>query len=195
MVGFNQYYGVMTAETHKMVPIGIIEGRQWAVDNGAYKNKYDPERFLNHLEILKPYRSRCLFATVPDKWGDSRATLQLWDEWAAGIKQAGWPVAYVAQDGSEDHPFPAGLDFIFIGGSDRWRESQGLLDVIGRARAINVKIHAGRINGTGKLTKYHRLGIYSADGTAPIYGPSIIKARFSPHLVWLNQQKGFLNDF
>jgi hypothetical protein len=65
-------FGVITTAAHRCVPIGIKEGRLWALDNECYRRPFDDERWLAHWHRLYPYSKRCLFVVVPDKPFDAR---------------------------------------------------------------------------------------------------------------------------
>lgn len=98
MEDMHENFGVMTVPGNKMIPLGIQEGRKFGVDSGAFKKKFNPEKFFEHLEKLQPYRENCLFIAVPDAFGDAWKTLELWNKWADSVREYG-PVALVAQDG------------------------------------------------------------------------------------------------
>lgn len=85
-------------------------GQVWAADNGRYSapEKYTDVAYLEWLEKRRPDADRCLFATAPDVVGDATATLALSAPMFARIREAGYLVALVAQDGLEYLEVPLG---------------------------------------------------------------------------------------
>jgi hypothetical protein len=141
-------------------------GQTWAADNGRYASPqdYTDEGYLAWLEKMPA--ETCLFATAPDVWGDGEATLAM--SWPVfhRIQSAGYRVALVAQDGIEDLPLPWDeFDALFIGGSDAWRYSDGLRDLVRRAKAYGKWVHMGRVNSLRRIAYAESIGCDSADGT------------------------------
>ena len=118
---------VIAAPNMRGIPVAIVRGAQWAGDLGcldgpSFVKRCDIEQSRVWLfETMARYRRQCLFVTMPDVVGDAVATL------AAFVRLRprflGWPLAYVAQDGSEDLSFPHGARAVFIGGSTEWKLS------------------------------------------------------------------------
>lgn len=141
----------------------VTEGRKWAADNDAFHGKFDAEVFENHLARLTPYREQCLFVVCPDVRLDAQATLQLFGVWSPVIRDAGFPVAYVAQDGSENLPLPD-ADWLFIGGGNPWRAAY-TAQMIQRAKAVGMRVHVGRVNSAVRLHDCAGMGADTCDGT------------------------------
>ncbi|MEJ5200336.1 MAG: hypothetical protein WHX53_15560 [Anaerolineae bacterium] len=120
----------------------------WAADNQAFTRGFDPGRFFPWLEMMRPYRARCLFVVCPDAPGDRVATRQLWERWSPCL--ADWPLAYVAQDGETD--IPRGAQTLFLGGKRmvpgrlEWKRSQQAADLIQLALRRGLHVHIGRVN-------------------------------------------------
>lgn len=179
-------FGILTSPGHKGIPIGIVEGMQWAADNQAFTQGFNPDVFFTWLETMLPYRETCLFVAVPDVVGDCLATLENFRKWRSYFD--GWRVAFVAQDGQEDLELPTSQDFtdwiydncedenydykqmelewllecadfdvIFVGGSTDWKLSQGAIDVIRLAQRINKHIHIGRVNNWKRYIHFAKL--------------------------------------
>jgi hypothetical protein len=141
----------------------IAEGRFWAGDNDAFK-KFDKRKFLKHLDRMQEHSDKCLFFAAPDVVGDSKLTLERFGGWADIIKQHGYKVAYVAQDGAELQGIPK-CDAVFIGGSTEWKISEGSVLVMQRAKIRGLWVHVGRVNSLKRcLWAYHH-GADSVDGT------------------------------
>lgn len=134
---------MLTTYQHNGIPRGIRAGRAWAADNCAYTG-FDAGRFFAWLPELVSYRATCLFVAVPDVVEDAAATLAQYGAYAPRL--AGWPLAYVAQDGSEHLPIPDGASALFVGGSTAWKESEAAASVIRRAQGMGLHIHIGRVN-------------------------------------------------
>jgi len=142
---------------------GVREGRRWAADNDAFHGRFDPSEFRAMLTKLAPYRAACLFVTAPDIRLDAQGTLDLFATWGPVLRDLGFPVAYVAQDGSEHLPLPD-ADALFIGGSDAWRDRHAA-GLIWRAKERAWWVHFGRVNSLARNVACARLGVDSADGT------------------------------
>ena len=140
----NRSFGILTSPAHSSAVAGIKQGMPWAADNECFTKEFNVTRFLDWLERMEPYRDTCLFVAVPDVVGDARATLERWMEMAWQVDA--WPVAFVAQDGQEDMPFPESFDVLFIGGTTKWKMGSGALECIRRGQALGTRIHIGRVN-------------------------------------------------
>lgn len=173
------HYGVMINPTRHPIRAGIREGRLFGLDNGCFGGEFDPARFFDVLSLLEPYRDQCLFVVCPDKVGDARRTLDLWEQWSARLQAAGWPVAFVAQDGQEDWDLPDGIDWLFIGGSTSWKMGPGARACIQAARERDIPVHVGRVNSKKRMAYFKSLGCTSADGTRAIHDRHGTRRRIS----------------
>lgn len=182
MAGMPETFGVMTSPAHGTIPLGIVEGRWFAVDNEAYTRPFDPDRFFGYLELLAPF-CRMLFVSCPDVVGDARATLELYKKWAYQIKRHHCPVAFVAQDGQECLEFPIAFDWLFIGGTTGWKMSDAADECIRRAKKLGKRVHVGRVNSIRRIRHFQIMEVDSVDGTFPIYEPDTAKRRLSKALV------------
>lgn len=145
----------------------------WAMDNGCFTNAYPgDDGYLALLDRLSPHRSRCLFVAVPDVLGNAKATLDRFPVMAKAIRERGWPVALVGQDGMEGWPIPWNdVDWVFIGGSTEWKLGPGARALIHRAKSHGKKVHVGRVNSHKRYKYFAGLGCDSADGTFLGFGP------------------------
>lgn len=143
----------------------------FAVDNGVYTGKFDPDRFMRYLKALKPHQSRCLFVAAPDVVEDYIATLEQYQEWYPQLRAEGWPVAYVAQDGSEVVPLPE-CQAVFIGGSTEWKMSDAPLEIIRQAQRLGLWTHVGRVNSQRRIRHFQLAGVSSVDGTSIVFSPN-----------------------
>lgn len=174
MVDMSPYFGVITMPKGG-TPRGIREGRKWALDNGAFTG-FNKEKFLKKLEDLKEYKDTCLFIVAPDVMQDPQKTFENFVKWKEILKD--WPVAYVAQDGQENYKYPE-FDWLFIGGSTKWKMGKGAIKCIEYAHSINKPVHVGRVNSKKRYEYFRKLACKSCDGTHPIYEPNTAKIRIA----------------
>lgn len=163
----------------------------WAMDNGAFTDSYPgDEAYLALLERLSPHRDRCLFVAVPDVVADAAATLSMFPPMAAKIRNLGWPVALVGQDGMESLAVPwESVDWLFIGGSTGWKMGSGAALLISQARAAGKRVHVGRVNSGRRFRHFAQLGCDSADGTFIAFGPD----KNAPQVrAWIADSQGML---
>jgi len=162
----------LCAPNMRGIPATVKNGRLWAADLGCLAGPQIVKRCNIDaarewlFEKMAQYRHQCLFVTVPDVVGDASATL------AAFVKLRprflGWPLAYVAQDGSESLPFPHGARAVFIGGSTAWKMSTAATDVIQRAVDAGKHVHIGRVNYRARYNHFRNMegsNEFTCDGT------------------------------
>jgi hypothetical protein len=141
--------------------------RFWAADNGCYRDRWEEDAWLRWLEPLP--RDACLFAVAPDVYPDAAATLERSMQFFPLLRELGFPVALVAQDGAEHLDLPwEDFDCLFIGGErghPEWKVSAGAEDVARRARAQGKWVHMGRVNSLHRMKRARDMGCHSADGT------------------------------
>lgn len=165
-------FGIITTPGKYGVPAGIKAGMAWAADNEAFQGKFDPDRFFEWLERMRPYRQTCLFVTCPDSVGDPVETRRLFDLYRPRFGD--WPVAFVAQDGQEnlDFPPPELWHTLFVGGSSGWKDSSRAVMCIQKAQALGKKIHIGRVNWRRRYDLFDQLPgseEFTCDGTRVRY--------------------------
>jgi hypothetical protein len=147
----------------------------WAADNGCFTN---PDRSLwQYLTFLTGFseqaRNNCLFATALDVVGDADATRRRSIPCLTPIRNLGYKVAYVAQDGSETDskliPWNQ-IDALFLGGTTDWKLGVGAKALAVEARRKNKWVHMGRVNSRRRYL-YASTFCDSADGTYIAFGP------------------------
>ena len=121
---------------------------------------------------MQSYRSSCLFVVAPDVVGQAQATLEKYQYWGPKLRRDGWPVAFVAQDGQENLPFPASFDALFIGGSTAWKMSEAALMCIKRAQMLGKWVHVGRVNSQLRIAHFQLASVNSVDGTSLCFAPT-----------------------
>jgi hypothetical protein len=141
-----------------------VEGWLWAADNDAFL-AWDEDRFVTMLDKITGIPG-CLFVVAPDVVGDAEATLERFHEWAYRIRETGQPVAFVAQDGIEDHPVPWGIvDALFIGGTTEFKMGSVAAAYAREAKQRGKWLHMGRVNTRRRIRYAKSLGCDSIDGT------------------------------
>jgi hypothetical protein len=147
-------------------------GQPWGADNGRYSSPqdYTDAGYLAWLATMP--RESCLFATAPDVVGNAAATLALSAPMYAPIREAGYLVALVAQDGLEGLPVPwDDFDALFIGGTTGWKLSDAAADIAQEAKRRGKWVHMGRVNSLRRLRYAESIGCDSADGTVLKHDP------------------------
>lgn len=140
----------------------------WAADNGCFSDAWDETEWWTWLQRLD--RS-ALFAVCPDVVGDWLATQQRWSTYARDMRQLGFRVAYVLQDGAPDFPFEA--DAVFVGGSTEYKLSDDAKALVANANACGKWTHMGRVNSERRVWTAWSWGCDSVDGTFLAFGPDI----------------------
>jgi hypothetical protein len=139
------------------------KGGTFAIDNGAF-SRFDAKAFFSLLEREKPNRDRCKFVVAPDVVGSARRTGELFHHFYP--KLHGWKIALACQDGQEDLPIDWNLiDAVFIGGTDKFKVSDGARQIVKAAQALGKWTHMGRVNSAERILLAEEWGIDSIDGT------------------------------
>jgi hypothetical protein len=139
------------------------ENGGFCIDNGAFA-KFSAVSFMSLLEREESRIKQCRFVAAPDVVGSARRTCEVFDKWYGQL--AGWPIAFVCQDGQESLPIPWDLiAAIFIGGSTEWKMGEHARHCIHAAKVIGKWVHVGRVNTHGRVEYFKNLGADSVDGT------------------------------
>lgn len=165
--------GVLTTP-YSLHPNYVKPFRHWAADNGCFTkgDAFSLPAYLAWLEKMKPLAGNCLFATAPDVVADAQRT---WDRSSPTfelIRERGFGVALVAQDGIEKMDIQWSLfDSFFIGGSTDWKLSSASADVCREAKRRGMWVHMGRVNSLRRLEIAEQFGCDSVDGNFLGFGP------------------------
>ena len=143
----------------------------WCGDNGSFTNVFEEDKFFCFLDRMLPYKEKCKFIACPDTLCDPVDTMKKWELYAERIKNLGYPVAFVCQDGQENLPFPSNYDALFIGGSTEWKLGGGALQCIREAKKNNKFVHVGRVNSLKRVKHFMLEGVDSVDGTHVCFEP------------------------
>lgn len=157
-------------------------GRYWAADCDILGGRFTWDGYYQWLTAMLPHQHTNLFAVCPDvvertpdgyARGDAKATRKQFDEYAWRIRDLAYPVAYVAQDGQEDLPWPDPSEWsvLFVGGSTTWKLGAGAAACIAHAKRLKKWVHVGRVNSAMRLSLFQQLHADSADGTTITRAP------------------------
>ena len=164
-------FGYMQNLYNGGVSEAIKLGYPWMLDNGAFSEKWIESKWIEALDIWKPYVSSCIAAVCPDVVGDHSATLVRFFQYAPVISQYGYRVAFVTQDGATTSTIPWGsFSVLFIGGTDKHKLYEAW-DLIEKAREMGLWIHVGRVNSFKRIEMFWMAD--SVDGTTLAIEPSI----------------------
>ena len=164
---------ILTPEQGNKLPDDV----RWCADNGCFGKGWPGEDmwFAWLDKFIAEQRGRCDFAVAPDVVGDAAATLERSTPWLPRIRALGYPAAYVAQNGSDDHPPPwDDLDVIFLGGSTEWKLGPVARALVAQARILGKRVHMGRVNSERRYRYAAAIGCDSADGTYLTFGPDLL---------------------
>jgi hypothetical protein len=158
----------------------------WAADNGCFSSKWQADKWLRFLEAGRRHLTSCLWAVVPDVVGDHAATVKRFEQFAPIVRELGYRLAFVGQDGATVAGTPwEQFDCWFAGGSTHWKlhESWPLFH---EAKKRNLLTHMGRVNSFKRFRLARDAGYDSADGTFLAFGPDTNLPRL---LGWLRDSQ------
>jgi hypothetical protein len=158
----------------------------WAVDNDCY-NGLNEKLYRMIIRRISNYRNELLlFVNCPDKLYDARATINLFNHWQPILKQYNLPIGFVGQDGIENLSIDFTLfDCLFIGGSDLFKESDIVRDLLQEAKRNGKWCHVGRVNTYKRLKLLFNWNcVDSIDGTSFSRWPSLYLPR---HIRWMRK--------
>jgi hypothetical protein len=137
----------------------------FAIDNGAFST-FRRNDFSALLERESKNIDKCLFVAVPDIVGDARRTLEVFLHHRQLLMSCKWPLAFVCQDGAENHVIPwDSLAAVFIGGTTEWKMSKYVVAIIKAAQILGKHVHVGRINTPARWNHFEKLGVDTCDGS------------------------------
>lgn len=145
----------------------------WCADNGCFSDKWDEDKWWSFLVANANRSDTCQFAVAPDVVGDAQKSHARSWPWLRKIRDLGYPVAYVAQDGLERLTVPWGdFDVLFIGGTTEWKLGPHARRLITEAKVHGKWVHMGRVNSERRYRYAAAVGCDSADGTYLTFGPN-----------------------
>ena len=142
--------------------------RPWlphALDNDAFSawdngTEWDEDAYFRFLDWAAAQEQPPLWAAIPDVVTDPKGTFKNWEKYAPKVKEYGWPLAFVAQDGMQPGDVPEDASVVFIGGSYKWKWRNAP-----EFAAKLPRVHVGRVNTLYRLRRCEELGVESVDGT------------------------------
>lgn len=168
--------------------LSIPPDMPWALDNGKFAvwsagKEWDEKRYWDMLDKAYTKNRPPEWVVVPDAVGQADETLDLWHEWAPGLRDIyGFTLALAVQDGMtagmvKRACLPLLPDVVFVGGTTRfkWRTLTDWCKNFER-------VHVGRVNTEKQLWMVERAGAESSDGTGwfrgdPVNGEQVRQLR------------------
>ena len=158
----------------------------WAADNGCFNatTYVGDTKWFTWLQ--KQPTHRCLFATAPDVVGNHVETLTRSLPWLKQIRDLGFQVAFVLQNGSTTDTIPwHEFDVAFIGGDNSWKLG-GADHLIIEAKQRGKKVHVGRVNSGKRFERFALMGVDSVDGTHLAFAPD---RNLASLLSWIRKEE------
>jgi hypothetical protein len=154
------------------------DGAPWCADNGCFSEAFNVDKWWRFLvRNAGQTDPPPLFATAPDAVGDHQRSYRRADPWLDPIRDLGYPVAWVAQNGATlrrgSVPWER-FDALFIGGDDAWKLGPTARALVTEAKARGKWVHMGRVNSFKRFAYARRIGCDSADGTTLARYPQTI---------------------
>jgi hypothetical protein len=141
----------------------------------------EPNPFGEPPPMMPSPPENLLWVVVPDVVADARTTRCNFER--LHPLMADLPLAFVLQDGAGDAgvPFGApGLRCLFIGGSDSYKTSAEMAQIVAHGKRLGLWIHAGRCNSEKRARYMASIGCDSFDGTGASMFPKLIPR----YLLW-----------
>lgn len=138
----------------------------FAIDNDAYTlwikgELFDEVAWLKTLDRVRESGHNPMWIVIPDRVADRERTLELWGHYSKRVKEYGWPLAFVVQDGMTLSDIPKDANIVFVGGTTqfKWRTLPQWCRSFPR-------VHVGRCGTSAwKLRRIEQLGAESCDGS------------------------------
>ena len=133
----------------------LDSGTRWMMDNNQFTGDFTFYRWMSQLIKYHKYRDTCLGIPIPDEVGDALATLQMFGQYYAGVRDLGYPVAFVSQNGITPAITPWDLfDVLFVGGDDAHKLGPEAGLMIAEAKNRRKWVHVGRVNSYQRITQF-----------------------------------------
>lgn len=173
-------FGYIMNGMYNRGPIGGLEaGYPWLLDNGAFSDSWSEDVWRAGLERWQAHEATCIAAVVPDVVSDAAATLARFAAFAPAVREYGYRVAFVTQDGLSMADVPwSDLDVLFVGGTTQHKLHESMPFIL-EAKRRGKWVHVGRVNSAKRM---HQFWIAdSCDGTSMKIEPSPRYARLYTH--------------
>lgn len=159
-------FGVMFSARYTIGGLtdALDAGASWMMDNNEFSGGFDASMWVSALVKYAPYRATCLGIPVRDKVGDALETLRLFSQYWRIVKDLGYPVAFVSQDGIAPELTPWDyIDVLFVGGTDTHKLGNEAGAMIAEAKQRGKQVHVGRVNSARRIKQFWMCD--SVDGT------------------------------
>jgi hypothetical protein len=117
--GLSEHFGYLASPQNRGTAM-LIEGRPWGGDCGAFTGVFDEAAYFHWLARMQRFQDTCLFVVVPDVVCNAAATLAFFRRYAPRVREMGFPIALVAQNGLR--PFQEGVFDDLNAGHNDWRQ-------------------------------------------------------------------------
>lgn len=131
----------------------------YALDNGCF-TEWNPGKFFGMLKQAIQMNHQPMWVCVPDAVGDRHTTLERWYLHHERIKDMGFSLAFVVQDGMTPGDVPSQAKCCFVGGTTEWK-----LEKAGEFKGVCERLHIGRVNTLKRIQWAESIGADSVDGT------------------------------
>lgn len=156
----------------------VVWSREWAADNAAFSG-FDECAWLRMLDRIAG-TTGCRFVVVPDVVGSAVKTLALYHQHVRRVLSAGFPPAYVLQDGIEHTPgVPFSAQAVFIGGTTAFKLGPVARAFTAEAKRRGLWVHMGRVNTMRRLRYAQHIGCDSIDGSGFARFPDAMLSKFT----------------
>jgi hypothetical protein len=137
---------------------------KWMLDNDNFNGKFDPKKWIKFMLEHERHIGTCVGVTIPDKVGDALTTLRNFSKYYQIVRDLGYPVAFVTQDGITPEMTPWDcFDTLFIGGTTDHKLGWEAGDMIATAKHLGKWVHVGRVNSEKRIKQFWFAD--SVDGT------------------------------
>ena len=163
---YQDYYGVMFSAKKSVGGSNdaLDNNWSWMMDNNQFTGNFEIKTWLNALLKYHKHKDTCLGIPIKDKVGDALETLRLFSRYYQPVKDLGYPVAFVTQDGITPEITPWDyFDVLFVGGTDDHKLGPEAGIMIAEAKARGKWVHIGRVNSESRIKQFWMAD--SVDGT------------------------------
>lgn len=158
-------YGFLASSIHnRNTENELKSGKTWILDNDAFNGNFDMKKWIEFMVKYTPYKETCVGVTIPDVVGDALQTLINFSRYYSVVKDLGYKVALVTQDGITPEITPwEYFDTLFIGGTNDHKLGPEASAMISTAKKLGKWVHVGRVNSESRIKSFWFVD--SVDGT------------------------------
>lgn len=163
---YRDCFGIMFSAKYRVGGLdeALSDGWRWMMDNNNFTGDFDAKTWIQMLLKHLSYKDSCIGIPIPDRLGNALETLRLFSRYHQIVKDLGYPVAFVTQDGITPEIAPWDyFDVLFVGGTDDHKLGPESIAMIAEAKARGKHIHIGRVNSALRIKRFWMAD--SVDGT------------------------------